>query len=229
MKKTIFALILAMTSLGAWAQTAPEQHYIEVNARAWREVSPDEIFLQITLDQNDSKGRYTLDALERQLHAAIERAGVDTDKFLKVSDLSSDLKSFLLRRADGRATKQYQLQVSGEQLMPVFEELDKAGISNIQLQSTRYSRRAELYDELLGEAVATARRRAAIMATADGAQAGKMVFLQTYDNSAAYEAPMARAQGFVMASMAEEADMKAPALEFQTTRIEVNVTARFEL
>ncbi len=198
-----------------------------MNARAWREVSPDEIFLSVTLDQNDTKGKYTIDQLERQLRDAVKKAGIDADKYLKVSDISSDLQRYLLKKNDTRTTKQYQLQVTNTQLMPLFEQLGKAEISRVELQSARYSKQAELYDELLGEAVATAKRRAGIMAAAAGQQLGTMIYAQTYDNSVAYHsATLARAQ---VKEVSMDMAGAGPALEFTTTRIEVNTTARFKI
>ncbi|MDR2885745.1 MAG: SIMPL domain-containing protein, partial [Rikenellaceae bacterium] len=169
-----------------------------------------------------------LDQLETQLYQAVKAAGVDADKDLRVSDLTSDYKSFLLKKNEGRATKEYVLKVDNEHLMSVFRELDKAGISNVNIQSSRYSKTQELYNELLGEAVATAKKRAEIMASGAGQSVKQMIYAQTYDNSAAYDAGMAsNALMFnVSRTVMPEA---APTLEFNKIRIEVNVTTRFRL
>ncbi len=231
MKKLILAAaFIAAVNFAQAQQQYQERDYIEVNARASREVTPDEIFLSITLDQNDTKGKYTIDQLEKQLYNALKAAGVDADKELRVSDMSSQLKSYLLKKNEGRIAKDYILKVTNEQLMPVFRELDKAALPTASISSSRYSKLQDLYDELLAEAVAKAKTRATLMAQAAGQPLGGMIYAQTYDNSSAYDGGMAtnvmmfksRAAGMVM-------DEAAPTFEFNKQRVEVNVTTRFTL
>jgi uncharacterized protein YggE len=213
-----------------------ERDYVEVNARASREVTPDEIFLQIVLDQNQSKGKYTIDQLESRLFGALKKAGVDAEKELKVSDMSSQLKDYLLRRDQGRITKQFTLKVTNEQIMPVFRELENVEITDVNVISSRYSKVKELYEELLAEAVATAKRRAGAMvaASADaggGEKVGKLIFVQAYDNTMQYEGGIPAGGVMYKAVRAEAvtADMLAPTFEFNEQRIEASVTARFAI
>ncbi len=229
MKKLILALVATVMCAGAYAQgQVQERDYIEINARASREVTPDEIFLQIVLDQNDTKGKYTIDQLETKLYQALKKAGVDADKELRVSDMSSELKSYLLKKNEGRITKEFVLKVTNTQIMPVFRELDKAGITNVSIQSSRYSKVKELYEELLAEAVATAKKRADIMAQAVGQKAGAAIYIQSYDNSAAYDGGMATNAMMFKSRIGGVAEA-APTFEFNKTRVEVVVTARFRL
>ncbi len=234
MKKIILALAALALSFGAVAQgQVQERDYIELNTRASREVTPDEIFLQIILDQNDTKGKYTIDQLEKQLYAALKKAGVDADKELKVKDVSSDLKSFLLKKNEGRVTKEYTLKVSDQQVMPVFRELDAAGIQNVNMLSTRYSKYKEVYEELLAEAVVTAKSRATAMVKAadmpiGNRNIGKLIFIQNYDNSSAYDTAPA-ANGMMLYKSRAVTEVATPTFEFNKIKIEASVTVRFSL
>ncbi len=228
MKKMILALAAVMMWAGANAQQQyQERDYVEINARAYREVAPDEIYLKIVLDQNDTKGKYTIDQLESQLYQALKKAGVDAEKELRVSDMDNELKSFLLKRNEGRISKEYILKVDNQHLMPVFRELDKVGIANVNVQKSRYSKTEEVYNELLGEAVAKAKTRAGIMAKAGGGTTGKMIFIQSYDNTANYDAGMAT--NMVMYKSRSMEMEAAPTFEFNKIRIEATVTVRFAL
>lgn len=226
MKKILFTLAAAMICGFASAQQPSNDNRIEVNARSSREVSPDEVFIKITLDQNDNKGKYTIDQLEKRLYDALKKAGVDADKELKVNDMSSTLKSYLLKKNEGLIAKEYRLKIGTAQLMPVFRELDKAGIPTVEVVGSRFSKYKEVYNELLGEAVTEARQRADIMAKAAGAQVVGVIFIQTYDNTAMYEAAPMAANVFTRKVMVADAG-SVPDLEFTGIRIEANITARF--
>lgn len=209
---------------GLSAQTIEQTPYVEVTAKASKEVAPDEIFVKIVLDESDNKGRTSITQLERDMFAAIRKVGID-EKNVEISDASSDLKTFLLRRNEGRTSKEYRVMVNNEQLSPLFIALDQAGIFNLSIESARYSKVAELRDELRVEAAKVAKMRAGLLAQAVGQELGKAILIQNYDNSPVLFKNVSLAR----AASADMALESVPTVDFQKISVESSVTIRFAL
>lgn len=72
MKKLFLAALAALFLLPAAAQE-PEAYpsYIQVNGRAEKEVTPDEFYLQIVINERDSKGKISVESQQRDMIAAL--------------------------------------------------------------------------------------------------------------------------------------------------------------
>ena len=99
-KLLIMAAGLLMLSTAASAQqTEAYPSYIIVTGNAEREVTPDEIYVGITIDESASRsGKVTVAEQERKMVAELKKLGIAVDKDLQVGDMSGDLKSYVLRR-----------------------------------------------------------------------------------------------------------------------------------
>lgn len=108
MKRVILFLAAAMMAIGAQAQVFAEQafpSYVEVNGVAEREIEPNLIYLTITINERESKGRITVDEQEQDMIRALRSLGIDTKEQLRVNDISSSR----LKRSQAVTTKSYQL------------------------------------------------------------------------------------------------------------------------
>ncbi len=229
-KMVLLAALAALTVTASRAQmvTLDQKPYIEVNARAYEEVVPDEIFVRVTLDENDQKGKVPLPKMEKNFFTAVKKAGLDPDKDVSVADLSSDIRNYLLKRSDGRTSKEYLVKVDSKTLVSLFRELDANAIYTAEIQSARYSKIEELQDKLRTQAVQTARKRADMMSEAIGQKAGKALFIQSYDNNVGYDAiPVLYSRA--MAKSSNVVAEATPEVDFKKIRVEVSVTCRFEL
>ena len=91
MKRFILAAAVALLALPAAAQVQEAfPSYIQVNGRAEREIAPDEFYLQIVINERDSKGKVSVESQQRDMIAALKRLGVNVEKQLKVAHLSSE-------------------------------------------------------------------------------------------------------------------------------------------
>ena len=229
MKKLLFLAAALMFFSGLSAQNSNNIPYIETSATASREVTPDEIFVRIVLSENDTKGKTSIDQLQKNMIRAIQKAGIDFEKSLTIDNIESQYQTYLLRKSDGRTTKTFQLMVNGEQLAPLFTALDEAGISNVNIQSARYSKVAALRDELRVEAAKAAQERARMLAQAVGQEIGKAILIQNYDNDSGVvynNIMLARASAKMADGAVEES---APTVEFKKIKVESRVTIRFAL
>ena len=77
-------IVLAAAALMAFPAMAQMQEaypsYIQVNGRAEKEITPDEFYLQVVINERDSKGRISVESQQRDMIAALRKLGVDVEK-----------------------------------------------------------------------------------------------------------------------------------------------------
>ena len=122
MKRLILLAAVAFFALPAAAQMQEAfPSYIQVNGRAEKEIAPDEFYLQIIINERDSKGKISVESQQRDMIAALKRAGVDVEKQLKMANLSSEF----FKKNTSVATAKYQLQLgSSAMVAKVWQALD---------------------------------------------------------------------------------------------------------
>lgn len=219
--------IVLSTSLNASAQelgqTIPT---ISVNGSAQIKASPDEIYLTIRLDESDTKGKVALDEQRLNMFAALKKAGVDVEKQLSVVDMNS---SFYRRRGSLAAT-QYELKVAtAEAVGKVFDELDKAGIPNVNVTRTACSNMEELRSEARKAAMVDAQKRARELAEAVGQSIGPCLEINDYTTTTqavATRGKMMLANSAALDGVTAEAE---PNIEFEQIVINYNISAKFKL
>jgi uncharacterized protein YggE len=175
MKQLLLTLALMGSVLASWSQAKNfiDQPYLETSARADTLVTPDRIFLEIRLQESDSKGRTSLEELEQGMAARLKAIGIDLEKQLTVSDLSSDFQKYFLRSQDILKEKVFGLLVYDAQTAGrVLYELERTGISNVRLERTEYAEMDALRDTLKAQAVRRAQRQGRIMVEAIGQNLG---------------------------------------------------------
>ena len=220
----VVAALLMASPLFAQQKTFLDQPYIEVTGRAEMEVAPDEIYVRITINEQDSKGKTTVLQQEKDMVRRLKDLGIDVDKKLVVQDMmNAQLKK------DVATSKSYRLEVnSATQLAHVFQALQTIGISDAAVERTDVSNMDELRQQVRGASAKAARQNAEILAAALGQKVGKAIFVQ--DNSY-YSRPysnvvLTRTMKVADAGVAATA---APTLEFQKITIDHSVLVRFML
>lgn len=199
---------------------------VSVNGSSQLKVSPDEIYISIKLDESDTKGKVTLEEQRRSMFAALKKAGVDAEKQLSVVDMNSSF----YRRRGALAVTQYELKVAtAEQVGKVFEALEKAGIPNVNVTRTAYSKMEELRSEARKAAIVNAQQRARELAEAIGQSIGACYEINDYTTTTqpvVYRSKMMLANSASLDAAAEEAE---PNVEFEQIVVSYNVSAKFLL
>ena len=227
MKRLILMAVAALVAFPALAQVQEAfPSYIQVYGRAEKEIVPDEFYLQIVINERDSKGRISVESQQRDMIAALKRLGVDVDKQLKVANLSSEF----FKRKTSVATAKYQLQLgSSAEVARVWQALDELGISNVSILKVSHSEIDRYREEVRVEAIRNARANAATLAEAIGQKVGRCFYIYdsnsnilpaVYDNAVLMRS--AKAAGSVEA-------VEEDPLEFKTLRLEYGVQAKFVL
>lgn len=213
-----------MISLFSSAQEGTNIHnipYIEVTGEGKMEVSPDEIYLSILIDEGD-KGRVIMERLERDMIKELKQLGIDTDEQLKVLNFGSDFKSRILGQKIN-TSKQFELLIKESKRVPqVFVKLEDLGISNINLLRVDHSKREEFELEVKVLAVRAAKKKAELMLAELDNKVGKTLYVQ--ENSSGY---YPRANNTMMLSRGQADYESLPDLDFRTMVFQAGVQVRF--
>ena len=120
--------------------------YIQVNGRAEKEITPDEFYLSVIINERDSKGKISVESQQRDMIAALKRLGVNVEKQLKVANLSSEF----FKKNTSVATAKYQLQLGSSAMvakvwqplrllrLEILEKLQIRGITKLSRRRVQY-------------------------------------------------------------------------------------------
>ncbi|WP_321322586.1 SIMPL domain-containing protein [Labilibaculum sp.] len=230
MKRNVILLLAVFLGWSAMAQAQKnfiDQNYIEVKGLAELEVVPDEIYLNIHLDEEDTKNRESVEVLEKQMFAALKKAGINLEKQLSVSDFASTLQDHFIKRADMKKSKDFELLVhDSKTLGKVFVELDKIKISNISILRVDHSEIEKFRRQVKINAVIAGKEKAIALAEAIGQKVGKAIYIN--EVSSPYGRQMVNTMMRVK-SESFESGKGAPDLDFQKIKLEYAVMISFAL
>lgn len=185
MRRIIFAaaavfLVLAAPVMGQ-TETTP---YIEMSATVLREVTPDEIYLQITINENDYKGKKSLEEMQSAMIGALKANRIDVPESLTLNYMGSDVSYTMFSKSIKPKTEaSYTLKLHDVITMQkVIASLEERQISNITLVKIRYSRENELRSEMGIEAMKQAQAEARELAGAIGQEIGKAISISSWMN-----------------------------------------------
>lgn len=233
MKKFIYtATLLLMIATSAFAQENT-QNYIEVSTRAEKQITPDEIYLNVNINEQTSKGKISVEKQEQDMIKTLKAIGINVEKNLTVKDMDSDLQKFFFKKNAIYNSKTFSLKLSNaKQMAKTFDALNSINISDISLDRTAISPELEKQtkDELLVQAAKKAQENASILANAVGSQAGKIIYIQNYYS---FQQPYngIATKSMRLMSVADNATntYEDTSLEIAQTSLSVNVLCRFAI
>jgi len=230
MKKLVVILFLITTTTVTMAQSKNflDAPYLETSAKVDTLVNPDKIYLSITIQEKDSKGRKSVEQQENQMAQSLKNLGIDIDKQLTIKDLASNYKKYFLRSKEVLKSKQYSLLVydglTAGKVMAALEDLD---IANTYLEKTEYSKMDELELELKTRAVKKAKKKADALTEPLGQKVGMAIHI--VDNSQPYY-PRYNQPRMEMKTMAMDMAESEPLdIGFEQIRVESTVSVKFQL
>ena len=230
MKKMIFlaaAFVLVALSVSAQqAETFPS--YIEVNGVAEKEIAPNEIYLSITINERDSKGKISIDEQQRDMVAVLKKLGVKPAEQLKMLDLTSSY----FKRGNALAKAQYELKLSSAvEVARVWRALDELGISQVTVQKVSHTDIETFKKEVRADAMRAARDNARALAEAIDQKAGKCFWIADYSSpvKTTFAVANMQARGVMEESVSFDAMVEEEGLEFQTINLQHRVQAKFVL
>lgn len=226
MMLVLAALVVVAASASA-QQTEAFPSYIEVTGVAEKEVAPNEIYLSITINERDSKGKISVDEQQREMLAALKKLGVKPDSQLKMVDLTSSY----FKRGNALAKAQYELKLgSAVEVAKVWRALDGLGISQVTVQKVSHTDLEKFKAETRTEAIRAARDNARALAEAIDQKAGKCFWIADYSSPVRTVYAAANLKSRAMVEEASfDAVVEEEGLEFQTINLQHRVQAKFVL
>jgi uncharacterized protein len=223
-------LLLATTSFAQYgAKSFIDFPYIEVNGKAEKEITPDEIYLNIQINESDSKGKLTVEQQEKEMLKKLKDLKINIEKQLSVKDFSSNFQKYLLKKTQIQTSKEYQLLVhDGATVARVFMALESIGISNISIERVDHSEMERFRREVKIEAIKAAKEKAEQLSIAIGQSIGKAIYIQEIET---YNPRMLQSNvaGIAMRKSFDMAMEEVPNIEFEKIFIEYTVHTKFEL
>lgn len=160
-----------------------DQPYIEVTGQVETEIIPNEIYLRIVLNENDKKGRVSIEKQENQMIAKLKLCNINIDEQLSVVDFDGFYKRKFLGENQLAKIKRYQLVVyDGKTLGKVYQELDEIDISNISIIKVNHSEMESFKRETKLKALKIAKQKAVDYANAINQNIGKALYIQESSN-----------------------------------------------
>lgn len=229
MKKLLLLLSISTYAFASYGQPNDMRKKIDVMGVAEAEVTPDIIYLNISLKEylgNNGKKKVNIDELERQLQTAVLRAGIAKEDFM-INNLESYNWEWNSRKStDFLARKQYRIKVADlSKVNLLLGAVESKGVEYSGVDSYDYSKIEALKKELKIKALQNAKEKASYLLDGVGEKLGGPIEIQEI-NEENYAAPK-----FRMAAMAMSADnaQQMPEIDFKKIKLKYQMHAIFEI
>lgn len=230
MKKLFALAFVAFFSLSAVAQQVDLRKKITVSGVAESEVTPDIIYVGISLKEyfkdNNNKNRIDITTLENQLFRAVQQAGLPKEN-LTVNSLSAYATRDKKKNPEFLASKQYRLKVNDlNRYNDIIAAIDPKGISYTNIESYDYSKIERLKLELKVKALQNAKQKATFLVESLGDKLGSALDIQEINNEVFPQAY--RANTMMMKSAAADTESSAE-IDFKQIKLSYTINAVFEI
>ncbi len=230
MKKLFALAFIALLSFSAFAQQVDLRKKITVSGVAESEVTPDIIYVSISLKEyfkdNNNKNRIDITTLENQLFRAVQQAGIPKEN-LRVNNLSAYATRDKKKNPEFLASKQYRLKVTDlNRYNDIISAIDARGIAYTNIESYDYSKIERLKMELKVKALQNAKQKASYLVEAIGDKLGSALDIQETNNEVFPQAY--RVNTMMMKSAAADVE-SAPELDFKQIKLSYTVNVVFEI
>lgn len=231
MKNLLFTLLLFIT-INTFSQnkSTNDKPFIEVSGQADTLVLPNKIWINVVLMEKDTKGKKSVEDLEKEMILKLQEIGINTDKNVSVKDMSSNYKIYLLRQNDVFKSKTYSVLVTNAQTASkVFLGLEKIGISNVQIEKIENDQQKNIRLLLNEKAILRAKQIAESLTKPLSQKVGNAIQINNFEDISNQlmgniAGIAVRAQGSFYSEAPSE-----PNIEFEKIKIVSNVQVRFLL
>lgn len=144
-----------------------DTNYIQVTGTVESKITPDKIYISITINEKDKKGKVSVEMQEAKMIQQLKSTGIDLKKNLSIHSFNSSFNTYFLKKNDVLKVKKYTLLVNNtDHLGQVFEIFDRLEISNVFISKVDHSNMENLKLEAKIKAIKTAKKKALTYAKA---------------------------------------------------------------
>jgi uncharacterized protein YggE len=233
MRNLIAIILLSVFSLSAFSQNLDTRKKIEVNGSAEAEVTPDIIYIGLSLKEyfrdSSNKKKVEIEELERQLQSAVLKAGIPQENFT-INNISS-YNNWLEKKktSDFLARKQYRIKVTDLiKFNEIMSAVDPKAIEYSNIESYEYSKIESLKKDLKIKALQAAKTKADYLITSIGETLGGPIEIQEINNEY-YPQPNYRANILMKSDAMESSEATLPDIDFKKIKLNYQMRAVFEI
>jgi uncharacterized protein YggE len=230
MIKNVFALILLVTTLSTYGQTKNflDQPYLETTASVDTLVTPDRIYLGITITEKDTRGKKSVEEQENKMAKELKTLGIDLQKQLFIDDMGSSFKRYFLKGQEVLKSKNYTLLVyDGLTAGKVLAALEEIDIANTRLVKTEYSKMEAMELELKSKAVIKAQKKGIYMTAPLGQKIGPAIHI--VDNTTPYYPAYQRSDKVLMFTESATNTPEPLDIDFEKIKVQTSINIKFAL
>lgn len=223
MKKIILTIAIFCSMAGfSQEKNFIDKPYIEVSGTADTLVVPNRIYINILISEKDTKGKKSVEELEKDMLAKLKGIGINTDKNVFMQDMISNYQKYFLKSTDILKSKSYSVLVfDAKTTTQVFSSLEQIGISNVKIEKTEYAEEKKVQLLMNSKAIINAKQNALSLTQPINQKIGNALFIGYNINYRNNNDDLVK---IGVAFKSEE-----PNIEFEKIKIESTVTAKFAL
>jgi uncharacterized protein YggE len=219
-------------AFSTFAQQADKQPVkkIEVNGSAEMEITPDEIYFNISLREYvKGKNKVEISTLEKQLQKAVADAGIPKADFT-IENVYGNNFEILRKKKDPQefmARKQYRLKLTKlDKINEILGAVDAEGIENTRIASYSSSKMEAYRKEVKIKALLAAKEKAEYMLTAIGNKMDGVIEIQEMNTDNYSDVRPMMMANYKSAGVSEDASSD---IDFKTIKIRAEVRAVFAI
>ncbi len=228
------ALTMTATSFAQTTETKPPVKKIEVNGSAEIEITPDEIWLNITLREymKNKTQKVAITTLESQLQKAVEAAGIAKENFTIENVFGYNYDQWWKKKKtaeDFMARKQYRLKLNRlDKINGILAAVDEEGIESVNIASFSSSKMEEYRKQVKINALKAAKAKAEYLLSAIDEKIGNVIEIQEFNTDQYSDV---RPEMANMRAYKASADMAGGApdsnIDFKTIKVRAEIKAVF--
>jgi len=231
MTRLLTITLALLISINAYPQTKNfiDLPYIEVNGYADTLVTPNEIYIKITISERDTRDRIPLEEQEHKMVEILKGLSIDTDKQLTTSDMGSNFKFYLLKSKDIIKSKSYILKVGTAMIASkVFTALEEIEISNSSIDRVDHTDLDIIKNRMRTRAVLDAKERASALTKPLEQTVGNAIHIADEGNfTQSLQGKVMGVQIRGFSSLDKGKNYEPPTIEFEKIKISSTVNVKF--
>ncbi len=230
MKKIIFLALAIFCALQVSAQNPELVKQVSVNGVAEMEITPDIIYVNITLKEYfrdvANRRKVEIDVLEKELQTAVLAAGIPSENFTVDNIYGYNYDWNKKKGEEFLGRKRYRIKVSDlKKINEIISNVDGKGIESVNIGEFSHTKIEQYKSELMIKAVQNAKFKAETLLGSIGEKLDGLIQLSA--NSGYFAPPMIRSNEMYSTKMATDEFM--PEIEVRTIKLREEVQATFKI
>lgn len=238
MKKVILlaaGLFFAFSTFAQQTDNKQPVKKIEVNGSAEMEITPDIIYIDISLKEylKNKTNKVSITTLEKQLQKAVQDAGIAKEDFTIENVEANNYRILNARKKDDKeflAGKQFRLKLSKlDKINAILASVDADGIERVNVSSYSHTKMEEYRKEVKIKALQAAKAKADYLLAAIDEKMGGVIEIQEINTDRNVDFRATALSNVAMYKSADTATEDFASADFKTIKVRAEVNATFSI